>query len=56
MEMILGGKAMKEIGLALNISVKTVSTHRTRLMQKLHLTSNRDLFQYAVTHKLIDWS
>ena len=56
MEMILAGKAMKEIGLALNISPKTVGTHRMRLMQKLHLSSNRDLFQYAVTHKLIDWS
>jgi PAS domain S-box-containing protein len=56
MEMILAGKAMKQIGLALNISPKTVTTHRARLMQKLNLTSNRDLFQYAVTHKLIDWS
>lgn len=56
MEMILAGKAMKEIALALDVSPKTVSTHRTRLMQKLHLSSTRDLFQYAVTHKLIDWS
>ena len=56
MEMILAGKAMKEIGLALNISPKTVTTHRARLMQKLHLANIRDLFQYAVTHKLIDWS
>ena len=56
MEMILAGKAIKEIGAALNISAKTVSTHRTRFMEKLHLSSTRDLFQYAVTHKLIDWS
>lgn len=56
MEMILAGKAMKEIGLALNVSAKTVTTHRTRLMRKLHLSSNRDLFHYAVTHQLIDWS
>ena len=56
MEMILGGKTMKEIALALDVSPKTVSTHRARLMQKLHLASNRDLFRYAVTHKLIDWS
>ena len=54
--MILAGKAMKEIALALNVSPKTVSTHRTRLMQKLHLATTRDLFQYAVTQKLIDWS
>ena len=56
MELILEGKAMKEIGRLLDISPKTVSTHRTRLMEKLNLESNRDLFQYAVTHKLIDWS
>lgn len=56
MEMILEGKVMKEIGLALNISPKTVTTHRARLLQKLNLTSNRDLFRYAITHKLIDWS
>lgn len=55
MEMILEGKRMKEIALALDVSAKTVSTHRARLMHKLHLTSNRDLFQYAVTHRLIDW-
>lgn len=56
MQMILAGKAIKEIGVALNISAKTVSTHRTRLMQKLGLANTRDIFQYAVTHKLIDWS
>jgi PAS domain S-box-containing protein len=56
MEMILAGKTMKQIALTLDVSPKTVSTHRARLMQKLHLASNRDLFQYAVTHKLIDWS
>lgn len=56
MEMILAGKRMKEIAAILDLSAKTVSTHRTRLMQKLNLGSNRDLFQYAITHKLIDWS
>jgi PAS domain S-box-containing protein len=56
MEMILAGKRMKEIALALDLSPKTVTTHRMRLLQKLHLDSNRDLFQYAVTHNLVDWS
>lgn len=55
MEMILAGKRMKEIALALDVSPKTVSTHRTRLMQKLNLESNRDLFQYAITNHLLDW-
>lgn len=55
MEMILAGKRMKEIAFDLGLSTKTVSTHRNRLLRKLNLTSNRDLFQYAVTHHLIDW-
>ena len=55
-EMILAGKRMKEIALELGVSHKTVSTHRTRLLAKMHLTDNRALFQYGVTHGLIDWS
>jgi PAS domain S-box-containing protein len=54
--MILAGKRTKEIAFDLDVSPKTVSTHRFRLLQKLNLTSNRDLFQYAVTHRLLDWS
>lgn len=56
MEMILAGKRMKEIALALNVSPKTVSTHRSRLMHKLNLSTSRDLFQYAIAHHLIDWN
>jgi DNA-binding NarL/FixJ family response regulator len=54
--MILAGRRTKEIAFDLDVSPKTVSTHRFRLLKKLNLTSNRDLFQYAVTHRLLDWS
>jgi len=52
---ILSGQRLKEIAFELNISVKTVSTHRTRLMTKLELTNNRDLFRYALQNGLLDW-
>ncbi|HXI14508.1 MAG TPA: LuxR C-terminal-related transcriptional regulator [Thermoanaerobaculia bacterium] len=54
-EMILAGKRMKEIALELNVSHKTVSTHRSRLLAKMDLTDNRALFKYAVGHGLIHW-
>ena len=38
----------------LSLSVKTVSTYRTRLMEKLHLNSNSDLTYYALKHALIN--
>ena len=36
------------------LSVKTVSTYRTRLMEKMSLASNSDLTYYALKNKLID--
>ena len=39
---------------ALSLSVKTVSTYRTRLMEKMNLASNSDLTYYALKNKLID--
>jgi len=56
MEMILAGKRLKEIAFTFDLSVKTVSTHRFRLLRKLHLADNRELFRYALHHHLIDWN
>ena len=39
---------------ALSLSVKTVSTYRTRLMEKMGLSSNSDLTYYALKNRLID--
>lgn len=47
------GKTPTEIAEQLSLSVKTVSTYRTRLMEKLHLSSNSDLTYYALKNKLI---
>lgn len=52
---ILAGKGTKEIAMELDVSDKTVATHRGRLLKKLNLHSSHDLFVYAVRHRLVDW-
>jgi DNA-binding NarL/FixJ family response regulator len=48
------GETAGDIADALSLSVKTVSTYRTRLMEKLNLATNSDLTYYALKNKLID--
>ncbi len=48
------GQTAGDIAEALSLSVKTVSTYRTRLMEKMALSSNSDLTYYALKNKLID--
>jgi two-component system, NarL family, invasion response regulator UvrY len=49
-ELIIAGDNITEIANRLNISIKTVSTHKTRIMQKLNLTNVADLVHYAIEH------
>ena len=44
---------MSDIADVLNLSVKTVSTYRTRLLEKLGVGSNAELATYALRHGLI---
>jgi DNA-binding NarL/FixJ family response regulator len=48
------GVSPTEIAKVLSLSVKTVSTYRTRLMEKMNLASNSDLTYYALKNQLID--
>jgi two-component system, NarL family, invasion response regulator UvrY len=48
------GKTVKEIGALLILSVKTISTYRTRILEKLHLKNNSQLMVYAIKHGLIE--
>lgn len=48
------GRSVNEIADELFISNKTVSTHKSRLMQKLNLQSNAELVRYAADHGLIE--
>lgn len=47
------GETIGAIGESLNLSVKTVSTYRTRVMEKMKLASNSDLTYYALKNGLI---
>jgi DNA-binding NarL/FixJ family response regulator len=47
-QMIVIGKGSTQIANELNLSVKTVSTHRTRLLQKLALSTTADLVRFAL--------
>ncbi|MES3010305.1 MAG: response regulator transcription factor [Pseudomonadota bacterium] len=48
------GETAGDIAKTLSLSVKTVSTYRTRVMEKMNLASNSDLTYYALKNKLID--
>lgn len=47
------GQSVSEIGEILHISIKTVSTYRARLLEKLGVTSNAELATYALRHGLL---
>lgn len=48
------GKTVSEIAAVLSLSVNTVSTYRTRILEKLHLKSNAELMRYALDHRLVE--
>jgi DNA-binding NarL/FixJ family response regulator len=53
MLMLAGGKSVSDIADELNLSVKTISTYRTRVMSKMGMKKNAELTLYAVHNKLI---
>jgi DNA-binding NarL/FixJ family response regulator len=54
MKMIAAGVSLTEIGDRLHVSVKTISTYRARIMEKMQMKSNAEVTRYAMTHTLID--
>ena len=52
--MIASGKTVTEIGNILALSVKTISTYRVRILDKLKMKSNADLTRYAIKQGLVD--
>lgn len=50
--LIASGKTATEIAKELSLSVKTISTYRTRILEKLHLKNNAQLIHYAAQNKL----
>ncbi len=47
------GLTVSQIAKRLQLSVKTVSTYRARLLEKLHLETTADLIRYAIDHQLV---
>ena len=54
LNLIIQGVSLTEIGKRLFLSVKTVSTYRTRLLEKLGVENNADLLRYALRHGLTE--
>lgn len=52
--MICTGVPLTKIGLSFGISVKTVSTYRSRILKKMNLSNNAELVQYAVKHQILN--
>jgi len=50
---IANGKTVKEIAAEFNLSIKTVSTYRTRILRKMHLKNNAEIVCYAVRQGLV---
>lgn len=51
---IAAGKSIKKIAAELFLSIRTVSTYRTRVLEKMHLKTNAELIRYALQHNLVE--
>jgi DNA-binding NarL/FixJ family response regulator len=52
LERFVSAERLADIAASLNCSPKTVSVHKSRLMRKLNIENNAELFQYAMRHGL----
>jgi DNA-binding NarL/FixJ family response regulator len=53
-QLLAEGKSNKEVAVQLNISVKTVETHRANIMRKLELHTVSELVRYAIRNRIIE--
>lgn len=49
------GRTVSEIAADLSISVKTVSTYRSRILEKMGMRTSAELMRYAISHRLVPW-
>jgi DNA-binding NarL/FixJ family response regulator len=54
MKMLASGKTVSQVAQELSLSVKTVSTHRTRILKKMEMKTNAELTSHAVRNGLVD--
>jgi DNA-binding NarL/FixJ family response regulator len=53
LRLIASGRIVSEIAKELSLSVKTISTYRTRILEKMGLRNNAELMRYAMQHQLV---
>jgi DNA-binding NarL/FixJ family response regulator len=53
-QLLAEGKHSKEVATTLDITVKTVETHRSNILRKLHFHSVTELVRYAVRNHIIE--
>jgi len=52
--MLAEGKTVAGIAEDLSLSVKTISTYRARVLEKLNLSNTAEIIRYAFEHKLVE--
>lgn len=53
LQCLASGKTVSEIAESLHLSVNTISTYRTRILEKLGLNNNAEITRYAIDHNLV---
>lgn len=53
LQLIASGKTLSEIAHEISLSINTISTYRTRILEKLHLNNNAELIRYALENNLV---
>ena len=54
MRMIASGKSVKDIADGISLSVPTISTYRSRILEKMKMKNNAEITYYAIKHGLVD--
>jgi len=53
-KLLVSGESLTSIANKLSLSVKTVSTYRSRILKKMRMKNNVQLVRYAIQHRLIE--
>ena len=53
-QLLVSGVTVSDIAARLNLSVKTVSTHKANILQKMNMSSPAELIRYAIAERLVD--
>ena len=53
-QLLASGKQVSEIAEEISLNVSTISTYRTRILEKMKMTNSAELMRYAVRHRLVE--